>query len=99
MREADGGRRPSARASMSSGCVFASRSVAIGLAVNCLTAAWLASSTAAVQAQDGVDFKGKTVTIIASFEAGGPYDLYSRLIARHIGAHLPGRPNVVVQNM
>src|SRR5436190_4662350 len=53
----------------------------------------------ATRAQEVVDFKGKTVTIIASFEAGGPYDFYSRLIARHIGAHLPGSPNVVVQNM
>ena len=43
--------------------------------------------TAAVE---GPDFKGKTMTIIASFEAGGPYDFYSRLIARSIGAHLPG---------
>src|SRR5438128_1629431 len=53
----------------------------------------------AALAQDAPDFRGKTVTIIASFEAGGPYDFYSRLIARHIGAHLPGSPNVVVQNM
>ncbi len=45
------------------------------------------------------DFHGKTVTIISSFEAGGPYDFYSRLVGRHIGAHLPGNPNVIVQNM
>jgi tripartite-type tricarboxylate transporter receptor subunit TctC len=45
------------------------------------------------------DFKGKIITIIASFEAGGPYDFYSRLVARYIGAHLPGHPSVVVQNM
>jgi hypothetical protein len=36
---------------------------------------------------------------VASFEAGGPYDFYARLIARFIGSHLPGSPNVVVQNM
>ena len=36
---------------------------------------------------------------MASFEAGGPYDFYARLIARFIGSHLPGSPNVVVQNM
>ena len=45
------------------------------------------------------DFHGKTVTIISSFEAGGPYDFYSRLVGRHIGAYLPGNPNVIVQNM
>src|SRR5215475_5937576 len=51
------------------------------------------------RAQEGADFRGKTITIVASFEAGGPYDFYSRLIARHLGAHLPGSPAVVVQNM
>src|SRR6266705_1911437 len=53
----------------------------------------------AAAAVEGPDFKGKIMTIIASFEAGGPYDFYSRLIARSIGVHLPGNPNVVVQNM
>src|SRR6266702_8537960 len=53
----------------------------------------------AAAAVEGPDFKGKTMTIIASFEAGGPYDFYSRLIARSIGVHLPGNPAVVVQNM
>src|SRR5579871_3951264 len=50
-------------------------------------------------AQDAADFKGKTVTFISSFEAGGPYDLYTRLVARHIGPHLPGNPTVITQNM
>lgn len=60
-----------------------------------LLSAWAPSALA----QTVPDFSGKTVTIVASFEAGGPYDFYARLVARHIGAHLPGRPNVVVQNM
>jgi tripartite-type tricarboxylate transporter receptor subunit TctC len=51
------------------------------------------------RAQDAPDFKGKTITVIASFEAGGPYDFYSRLVARFLGAHLPGNPTVIVQNM
>src|SRR5215470_14612789 len=53
----------------------------------------------AAVAQDSTEFRGKTLTIVSSFEAGGPYDFYSRLIARHLGAHLPGHPAVVVQNM
>jgi len=57
------------------------------------------ASTIVARAQDAPDFKGKTVSIIASFEAGGPYDLYSRLVARHLGVHLPGQPTVVVQNI
>src|SRR5438477_1181731 len=52
-----------------------------------------------VPAEELADFKGKTITIVASFEAGGPYDFYARLVGRYIGAHLPGNPTVVVQNM
>jgi tripartite-type tricarboxylate transporter receptor subunit TctC len=68
-------------------------------AVAATAAIALAGAPGTARAQDAPDFKGKTVTIIASFEAGGPYDFYSRLIARHLGAHLPGNPAVVVQNM
>jgi len=44
-------------------------------------------------------FAGKTITIYVGYTAGGSYDLYGRLAARHLGAHLPGHPAVVVQNM
>ena len=50
-------------------------------------------------ADDSVNFAGKTVHFIAGFEAGGPYDSYTRLIAQHIGAHLAGNPITVVDNM
>src|SRR5262245_16648900 len=62
-----------------------------------LAAAFVLALGCETRAQD--DLRGKTVTVVASFEAGGPYDFYSRLIARHLGAHLPGHPAVVVQNM
>ena len=42
---------------------------------------------------------GKTVTLIIGFGPGGGYDLWGRLVARHIGKHLPGNPTVVPQNM
>ena len=45
------------------------------------------------------DFSDKTVTFLSGGEAGGVYDLYSRLFARFLGEHLPGKPRVVVQNM
>ena len=48
-------------------------------------------------AEDAIDFKGKTVTFISSFEAGGPYDFYTRLVARYIGPHLPGNPTVITR--
>src|SRR5215470_14992912 len=59
----------------------------------------LVALTAGGNARAQDEFRGKTITIVASFEAGGPYDFYSRLIARHLGGHLPGSPAVVVQNM
>jgi tripartite-type tricarboxylate transporter receptor subunit TctC len=67
----------------------------------CIAAALVASIGVCplALAQQAPDFSGKTVTVIACFEAGGPYDFYARLIARHIGVHLPGKPNVIVQNM
>src|SRR4051812_10289256 len=44
-------------------------------------------------------FARKTVTISIGYTAGGSYDLYGRLVARHIGKHIPGQPIVVAQNM
>jgi tripartite-type tricarboxylate transporter receptor subunit TctC len=49
------------------------------------------------QAQDF--FRGKQVTIVVGFTAGGGYDLTARLYARHYGRHIPGNPTVIVQNM
>ena len=44
-------------------------------------------------------FRGKTVTIIVGYSVGGGYDQYARALARHLGDHIPGHPNVLVQNM
>jgi tripartite-type tricarboxylate transporter receptor subunit TctC len=41
----------------------------------------------------------KTVTISVGSSAGGNYDLYARLLARHLGNHIPGKPTVIVQNL
>jgi tripartite-type tricarboxylate transporter receptor subunit TctC len=57
----------------------------------------LALGTAPAAAQD--TFAGKTVTLYVGFGPGGGYDLYARVLARHLGRHLPGRPTVVVANM
>jgi tripartite-type tricarboxylate transporter receptor subunit TctC len=64
-------------------------------------AAMLASLAAvgAGAAQDAAFYKGKTVTVIAASSPGGGYDLYARLIARHLGKHIAGNPNIVVSNM
>jgi len=44
-------------------------------------------------------YRGKTVTIIVGYTAGGGYDLYARALGRHMGRHLPGNPNFIVQNI
>jgi tripartite-type tricarboxylate transporter receptor subunit TctC len=44
-------------------------------------------------------YKGKTVNLYIGYGPGGGYDFFGRLVARHIGRHIPGQPNVVPQNM
>jgi tripartite-type tricarboxylate transporter receptor subunit TctC len=44
-------------------------------------------------------FKGKTVTLVVGYSAGGGYDQYARALARHLGSRIPGNPSVLVQNM
>jgi tripartite-type tricarboxylate transporter receptor subunit TctC len=44
-------------------------------------------------------YAGKTVTLVVGYSAGGGYDIYARMLARHYGRHIPGNPNVIVQNM
>jgi tripartite-type tricarboxylate transporter receptor subunit TctC len=44
-------------------------------------------------------FAGKQVKMIVGLGTGGGYDLWARMVARHIGRHLPGNPNVIAQNM
>lgn len=44
-------------------------------------------------------YKGRSVNVVIGYGAGGGYDAYARLLARHIGRHIPGNPTVVPQNM
>ena len=68
--------------------------------MNCIGAAlWLGALLWPAAAQESEFWRGKTVTIIAPTGVGGGYDAYTRMVARHIGKHLPGQPTVVVQNM
>jgi hypothetical protein len=60
-------------------------------------AATLASITPAMA--QAPSLAGKNVTMIIASGTGGGYDLWGRLVARHLGKHLPGKPTVVAQNM
>ena len=44
-------------------------------------------------------YQGKTITIITGSQAGDLFDIYARMIALHMGKHIPGNPNMLVQNM
>src|SRR5215472_15600708 len=58
----------------------------------------LLSGTECVRAQANF-YEGKTIRFIVGFSAGGGYDTYTRLIARHMGKYVPGNPVFVVDNM
>ena len=64
-----------------------------------IAAMLLALWPAASHAQGDDALKGRNVTLIIGSGVGGGIDLYGRVIARHIGRHLPGQPTVVPQNM
>jgi tripartite-type tricarboxylate transporter receptor subunit TctC len=44
-------------------------------------------------------YRGRTVTLVIGYSAAGGYDTYARVVARHLGGHIPGHPTVLPQNM
>ena len=44
-------------------------------------------------------YKDKTVRFVVGYSAGGSFDLYTRMIARHFGKHVAGNPTTIVDNM
>ena len=68
----------------------------LGPAVLAATLTLISAASAPAQTPS---LAGKTVQMIIGFGAGGGYDLWGRVVARHIGKHLPGNPTVVPQNM
>src|SRR5882757_7074426 len=70
------------------------------LSMLALTTVVTCAIASAAQAQTPAEFfKGKQVSLYIGFSPGGTYDLYGRLVARHIGKHIPGNPFVVPKNM
>lgn len=63
-----------------------------------ITVLLLAAADAAAEPVEQF-FARRTITIIIGYTAGGSYDLYGRLVARHLGKHVPGQPTVIAQNM
>ena len=66
------------------------------IAVPLLAAAMIGAATPA----DAQNFyQGKTLTLVVGYAVGGGYDTNARLLARHLGRHIPSNPSVVVFNM
>src|SRR4029450_66426 len=59
----------------------------------------LSSNGAAAQDAVAQFFRGKQINVIVGSSAGGGYDIYARLLARHMPRHIPGSPAMVVSNM
>lgn len=78
--------------------MFGDHSIAGGvrlIAVTALMVGWPAIGLAQTPEQF---YAGRNLTIIVPYGPGAYYDVGTRLMARHLGKHIPGRPNIVVQN-
>jgi len=59
----------------------------------------LAASPATAQEEDvAAFFRGKTLRLMVGIAVGSGYDINARLLARHMNAHIPGQPSIIVQN-
>src|SRR3954469_22100776 len=58
----------------------------------------IGSQRASAQAA-GEFYRDKAIDLIIGYSPGGGYDAYARLLARHLGGHIPGNPRIVPRNM
>src|SRR5258708_4735278 len=61
--------------------------------------AGLAATPARAQEAVAQFYKGRQITVLVGSSAGGGYDIYARLLSRHMAKHIPGNPAMVVTNM
>jgi len=57
-----------------------------------------AAPAVAQQEEAAAFFRGKTLRLIVGIAVGSGYDINARLLARHMAAHIPGQPTIIVQN-
>ncbi|MGY9018704.1 MAG: Bug family tripartite tricarboxylate transporter substrate binding protein [Alphaproteobacteria bacterium] len=70
----------------------------MALTVALCAAVTISAAVPQVVAKDGY-FAGKTIKITVPYGPGGTYDQYSQTFSKHLGEHIPGKPNVIVQHM
>lgn len=63
----------------------------------CVVASLLLMLSATARAQEF--YRDRRIRLIVGFPPGGGYDLYTRVIGRHLSRHIPGNPAIIVQNM
>src|SRR5262245_32922569 len=68
----------------------------LGSALAGLVAVLAVASTAVAQEPF---YKGKRLSVMVNFAAGGPTDIEGRLFSRHIARHIDGNPSIIVQNI
>src|SRR5690349_3451338 len=65
--------------------------------------AWAGAALIAPISHAGADvadfYRGKTLRILVGYGPGTGYDLYARLLSRHLAKHMPGQPTIIIQNM
>jgi tripartite-type tricarboxylate transporter receptor subunit TctC len=92
--------RPSSRASLKENQVIMGPKIALRVAVMLTIPiasilSWI--DTAAAQTA-GQFYVGRSINVIVPYSPGGYYDIGARLLARHFGKHIVGKPNIIVQN-
>jgi len=73
------------------------RTVLAALFIFCSVASFERMACAADPVEDF--YRGKVATVLIGVSVGGEYDLHARLMARHLGKHIPGNPTFIAQNM
>jgi tripartite-type tricarboxylate transporter receptor subunit TctC len=72
----------------------------IGLMGRAASALALVLATVAARADTVADFyRGRTVEVYVGYSTGGGYDIYARMLARHMGRFIPGNPTLLPKNM
>ncbi len=69
----------------------------VAIVISALLAGWPGAALSQRSVEDF--YRGKKLDLIIGYSPGGTYDLYARLVARHLGNYIPGRPLIVPRNM
>src|SRR5215210_4735823 len=83
---------------------FATRIFTRGFGLPCVafalaTQGGLATSAGAQQDQVAAFYSGRTIQAVVGYTPGSTFELYLRMFVRHLGRHVPGNPNIVIQHM